>query len=116
VSVDDAEPFETRALRGNTLRGERHHAAIPLCLVLGVVEVEIIERSARDRARLRRARVHALKDASLAAKRPEPGAFFELDGYRVPYIGKSALIANKKAAGRHEDLSDVEELERLKES
>lgn len=40
---------------------------------------------------------------------------FELDGYRIPYIGKSALIANKKSAGRHKDLADVEELERLKD-
>ena len=40
---------------------------------------------------------------------------FELDGHPIPYIGKSALIANKKAAGRHKDLADVEELERLKE-
>jgi hypothetical protein len=38
---------------------------------------------------------------------------FELDGYRIPYIGKSALVANKKSAGRHKDLADVEELERL---
>ena len=38
---------------------------------------------------------------------------FELDGYQVPYIGKSALIANKKSAARHKDLADVEELERL---
>jgi hypothetical protein len=41
---------------------------------------------------------------------------FELDGYRIPYIGKAALIANKRAAGRHKDLADVEELERLEES
>lgn len=40
---------------------------------------------------------------------------FELDGYQIPYIGKAALIANKKAAGRHKDLADVEELERPKE-
>ena len=40
---------------------------------------------------------------------------FELDGYRIPYIGKSALIANKKSAGRHKDLADVEELERLED-
>jgi hypothetical protein len=40
---------------------------------------------------------------------------FELDGYQIPYIGKSALIANKKSAGRHKDLADVEELERLKD-
>ena len=39
---------------------------------------------------------------------------FELDGYQIPYIGKAPLIANKKAAGRHKDLADVEELERLK--
>jgi hypothetical protein len=41
---------------------------------------------------------------------------FELDGRQIPYIGKSALIANKKSAGRHKDLADVEELERLQES
>ena len=41
---------------------------------------------------------------------------FELEGYQIPYIGKSALIANKKSAGRHKDLADVEELERLKDS
>jgi hypothetical protein len=41
---------------------------------------------------------------------------FELDGYRIPYIGKPALIANKRSAGRHKDLADVEELERLDES
>jgi len=41
---------------------------------------------------------------------------FELDGYRIPYIGKAALIANKKSAARHKDLADVEELERLRES
>ena len=40
---------------------------------------------------------------------------FELEGYRIPYIGKPALIANKKAAGRHKDLADVEELERLED-
>ena len=38
---------------------------------------------------------------------------FELEGYQIPYIGKAALIANKKSAGRHKDLADVEELERL---
>jgi len=41
---------------------------------------------------------------------------FELDGYQIPYIGKSALIANKKSAGRHKDLADVEELERIEDS
>jgi predicted nucleotidyltransferase len=38
---------------------------------------------------------------------------FELDGHRIPYIGKSALIANKKSAARYKDLADVEELERM---
>ena len=40
---------------------------------------------------------------------------FDLDGYAIPYIGKAALIANKKSTGRHKDLADVEELERLDE-
>ena len=39
---------------------------------------------------------------------------FELDDHQIPYIGKAALIANKKSAGRHKDLADVEELEKLK--
>jgi predicted nucleotidyltransferase len=37
---------------------------------------------------------------------------FDLDGYQIPYIGKAALIRNKKAAARYKDLADVEELER----
>jgi len=41
---------------------------------------------------------------------------FELDGLRIPYIGRLALIRNKKTAGRHKDLADVEELERLVEA
>ena len=40
---------------------------------------------------------------------------FELDGYQIPYIGKAALIVNKKSAGRYKDLADLEELERLEE-
>ena len=28
---------------------------------------------------------------------------------KFPYIGQPALIANKKSAGRHKDLADVEE-------
>ena len=39
---------------------------------------------------------------------------FDLDGHAIPYIGKPALIANKKSAGRHKALADVEELERLR--
>ena len=38
---------------------------------------------------------------------------FDHDGLQIPSIGRLALIANKKAAGRHKDLADVEELERL---
>ena len=38
---------------------------------------------------------------------------FDLDGHRIPYIGRQALIRNKKSAGRHKDLADVEELERI---
>ena len=37
---------------------------------------------------------------------------FDLNGRAIPYIGRAALIRNKKAAGRHKDLADVEELER----
>jgi predicted nucleotidyltransferase len=43
----------------------------------------------------------------------EDSRAFDLDGRKIPYIGRSALIRNKKAAGRHKDLADVEELERL---
>ena len=45
----------------------------------------------------------------------EDAKTFDLDGHAIPYIGKPALIANKKSAGRHKDLADVEELERLRE-
>jgi hypothetical protein len=37
---------------------------------------------------------------------------FDLYGYAIPYTGKAALIRNKRAAGRHKDLADVEVLER----
>lgn len=37
---------------------------------------------------------------------------FDLIGHAIPYIGKAALIRNKRAASRHKDLADVEELER----
>src|SRR5690606_8602597 len=40
---------------------------------------------------------------------------FELEGRQVPYIGREALLRNKKSAGRHKDLADVEELDRLDE-
>jgi hypothetical protein len=38
-----------------------------------------------------------------------------LGRHSVPYIGKAALIANKKSAGRNKDLADVEELEQVKD-
>lgn len=41
---------------------------------------------------------------------------FDLDGYQIPYIGRAALIRNKKAAGRHKDLADVEVLEGMETS
>ncbi len=43
----------------------------------------------------------------------EGSGMLDLDGQLVPYIGKAALIADKKSAGRLKDLADVEELERL---
>lgn len=38
------------------------------------------------------------------------GAAFELEGRRVPVIGFQALLKNKRAAGRAQDLADVEAL------
>src|SRR5207244_3722617 len=32
---------------------------------------------------------------------------FDLDGHAIPYIGRAALIQNKKSAARHKDLADV---------
>lgn len=43
----------------------------------------------------------------------EEGLSFELDGRRIPIIGKRALITNKTAAGRPQDLADVAALARL---
>lgn len=37
--------------------------------------------------------------------------YFELEGRRIPFIGRQALIANNRAAGRAKDLADVEWLE-----
>lgn len=39
------------------------------------------------------------------------GTFF---GASVPYLGIDALIRNKRAVGRHQDLADVEELVRIR--
>jgi hypothetical protein len=36
----------------------------------------------------------------------------EIDGISVPFLSKPALIVAKKAAGRAQDLADLEELQR----
>jgi hypothetical protein len=35
---------------------------------------------------------------------------FELDGVRVPFIGRDDLLTNKRVAGRPQDIADVERL------
>ena len=35
-----------------------------------------------------------------------------VEGVRVPVLGRDALIQNRRAAGRHKDLGDVEALEK----
>jgi hypothetical protein len=42
------------------------------------------------------------------------GAGFELEGRKIPVIGRLALLKNKKAAGREQDLADVKALVRIK--
>lgn len=37
--------------------------------------------------------------------------FVAIEGRPVPFIGRAALLDNKRAAGRHKDLADVEALE-----
>jgi len=39
------------------------------------------------------------------------GESFELDGRAIPVIGRSALIKNKRAAGRAQDIADVKALD-----
>jgi aminoglycoside-2''-adenylyltransferase len=39
------------------------------------------------------------------------GTSFELEGRRIPVIGREALLKNKRAAGRPQDLADVHALE-----
>ncbi|MCZ7678658.1 MAG: nucleotidyltransferase [Sandaracinaceae bacterium] len=41
------------------------------------------------------------------------GERFELDGRAIPVIGREALLRNKRAAGREQDLADVAALEAL---
>src|SRR6202142_2747171 len=74
LRVDDAQPLEARALGGDPGSGELHPAALALLFVLGAVEVEIVDRGARDRGRLAHVRVHDGKDARFVAKRPVTAA------------------------------------------
>jgi hypothetical protein len=41
------------------------------------------------------------------------GESFDLDGRRIPVIGRDALLKNKQAANRPQDLADVEALSRV---
>ena len=41
------------------------------------------------------------------------GATFEVEGRFIPVIGKRALLTNKRAAARAQDIADVEALESL---
>jgi hypothetical protein len=41
------------------------------------------------------------------------GAFFDIEGRKIPVIGRGALLKNKRAAGRPQDLADVAALEAL---
>lgn len=45
-------------------------------------------------------------DAAIAS-----GDAFELEGRRIPVIGLDALLKNKRAAGREQDLADVKALQ-----
>jgi predicted nucleotidyltransferase len=38
---------------------------------------------------------------------------FDLEGRRIPVIGRDALIKNKRAAGREQDVADIKALETL---
>jgi hypothetical protein len=40
------------------------------------------------------------------------GATFEIDGRAIPIIGRDALLKNKRATGREQDIADVKALEK----
>ncbi len=42
------------------------------------------------------------------------GASFRLEGRTIPVIGRSALLKNKRAAGREQDIADVKAIEKIK--
>lgn len=44
------------------------------------------------------------------------GASIEIDGRTIPIIGRSALLKNKRASGRDQDLADLRILERISAS
>jgi predicted nucleotidyltransferase len=44
------------------------------------------------------------------------GAHLEIDGRTIPIIGRSALLKNKRASGREQDLADLKILERVSSS
>ena len=39
---------------------------------------------------------------------------FDVDGRRIPIVGRAALLANKRASGRPQDLADIAALEALR--
>ena len=50
-------------------------------------------------------------DGITFAEAVEDGESFELDGCSIPVIGRAALIKNKRAAGRPQDIADVKALD-----
>ena len=44
------------------------------------------------------------------------GAHFTLEGRRIPVIGRAALVKNKRAAGRPQDLADIEAIKAIEQS
>ena len=56
--------------------------------------------------------INQLDGVDFEEARREAGTF-EVDGRSIRVIGRAALLANKRATGRPQDLSDVVALERL---